>query len=326
MYPGGRLTLCFYKYRSKIFVTSIFSIGIASQVFNCGCRALSNRRPDHRVVQARQLSSQGVDLLTRNQLRSAETCFSQAIKQCPTDERAHWGISQSLWLSGDRVASIHHMQEAIRLSGENPDYMVRLGEMYLEEGQITDARALAEKVLETRRNNATAWALLGNTWVSEREWDSALQAFHRSMLVQPDNPSVQLAVAEIYRQMGRPQRALATLERMGDQRPGVEINGEVQLAKGLALADLGRQAEAATALTAASERLPTTDLPRQLQLATAQHQIGRFEETKTTLARILNEYPEDSNALRLQSILHLSFEHIAATPLSENYGSSTTVR
>ena len=291
--------------------------GSLLSTLSVGCRAFPSHRPDRKVVQARQLSLQGVDLLSREQLRGAEDCFDRAIKQCPTDERAHWGYGQTLWATGKHAEAIGHMQEAVRLSGENPDYIVRLGQMYIAMGQNDEAKTLADQILERHRDNPTAWELKGDTLVQTRQWDDALNAYHRSLLLQPDNPPVQLAVAQIYHQTSRPHRSLATLDRMLDQRPGSQIDGRLQLAKGLALADLGRRTEANNALALAAQRLSPSDASNQIQLAQAQHQIGQLDDAKITLAKVLVDHPHDAAALRLQGMLDLSYQHLAATPLAD---------
>jgi tetratricopeptide (TPR) repeat protein len=298
---------------------------IAVAVLQIGCRAIANRRPDRRLFQARQLSQQGVDLLSRNQPQAAEEYFNRAIDQYSGDERAHWGISQTLWEHNQRDQAIVHMKEAVRLSG-NPDYLVRLGEMHLQQGQIPEALKISDQLLDRWHDNAGAWQLRGEALANQREWDGALKAYHRSLLLQPDNPQVQLAVAEIYRQTQRSQRALATLDRMVDQRPSMTSDGQMNLFRGLALADLGRRDEAIAAYNAATRHLQPTDLRHQLQLAGAQHQIGMQDQAKQTLASVLKEYPDNSEAIRLAGVFDMSFGHLANLPLGDSDAGNSLVR
>jgi predicted Zn-dependent protease len=61
-------------------------------------------------------------------------------------------------------------------------------------------------------------------------------------------PEVQLAIAEIYAQENRPQRALATLQALAASFPPGQVPPEVSYHEGLALRALGRHQDAEQAL------------------------------------------------------------------------------
>ena len=108
------------------------------------------------------------------------------------------------------------MSEALRLSGQNPEYAIRVGEMYLESGKNEQAKQIALDVLSVNRNHAQAWALLGDTHRASSETHDALECYHRALLIRSDYPRVQLSIAELYRTTQRPERSLSTLDHMAD--------------------------------------------------------------------------------------------------------------
>jgi len=282
---------------------------------NSGCRSFVQRTSNSPLVAARQLSLRGADALQRSRQQDAEILFSEALQQSPLDERAHWGYATTLWNRGDRERAVKHMREALRLSGKNPEYAIRLGEMSLEMGDRKSASESALSVLSANRNHAEAWALLGDTHQSERDWPAALECYHRALLVRSDYPRVQLSVAELYRHTGRPQRTLATLDHMSDQRATATTDPEVLLIRGQALADLNRREEAAEALAKASERMPSNRVDKQIQLVHAQHRIGELVPARMTLGRLIASNTSDPEVLRLQSMLDLSFKHLSEPSL-----------
>ena len=289
---------------------------------NSGCRSFVQRTSNSPLVAARQLSLRGADALQRSRQQDAEILFSEALQQSPLDERAHWGYATTLWNRGDRERAVKHMREALRLSGKNPEYAIRLGEMSLEMGDRKSASESALSVLSANRNHAEAWALLGDTHQSERDWPAALECYHRALLVRSDYPRVQLSVAELYRHTGRPQRTLATLDHMSDQRATATTDPEVLLIRGQALADLNRREEAAEALAKASERMPSNRVDKQIQLVHAQHRIGELVPARMTLGRLIASNTSDPEVLRLQSMLDLSFKHLSepALPIRTDRG------
>lgn len=299
------------KQRKKFAVLHVIVL-VGSVVFSgAGCRSLRQAGPDNRTVRARQLSLRGADLLRRTRYDDAQTLFSQAIDQCPTDERAQWGFATTLWQDGQHQVAVEHMKEAVRLSGNNPEFTVQLGQMYLALDNIPQARLQAETTLQSHRDRADAWALMGDVQTRQADYANALESYHRALLIQSDYPSVQLSVADLYRQLGRPSRSLATLDRMVDMHPSDYDHGEAQLVRALALIDLEREDEAVVALKAAGNGLPSGNLNRQVQLITAQYKTGEIVEARVSLGKLLQSHPHDPVANQLKFQLDNSFEYIA---------------
>jgi predicted Zn-dependent protease len=130
---------------------------------------------------------------------------------------------------------------------------------------------------------------------------------------------VQLSVAEIYRYMGKPQRALAALDRMTDLRSTADSDPGVLLVRGQALADLNQREEAAEVLAKASERMPSDRVDKQIELVHAQHRIGELVPARMTLGKLIAQNSADPEVMRLQSMLDMSFAHLSepTTPMSK---------
>ncbi len=300
--------------RALLWVCVCLNVG-----FSLGCHSLVQRKSDSQLVAARQLSLRGTDALQRSRQQDAEMLFSEALRNSPLDERAHWGYATTLWKRGNKESAVEHMREAVRLSGRNqtgrnPEYAIRLGEMNLAMGDRKSAKELALGVLSANRSHAEAWALLGDTHQSERDWPAALECYHRALLIRGDYSRVQLSVAEIYRHTGRPQRALATLDRMADLHTTANTDPEVLLIRGMALADLERVSDAAEALALAADRMPIDRVERQIQLVHAQHRIGELVTARMTLGRLLASNTTNPEVKRLQNMLDMSFAHLSEPP------------
>jgi tetratricopeptide (TPR) repeat protein len=288
-----------------------------------GCRAFRVDGTNKSLVTARQLSLRGADALQRSRTQDAELLFSQALALSPLDERAQWGYAMTLWERGDKQQATQHMSEALRLSGRNPEYAIQLGEMYQEIGDHAAAKKLALDVLSGNRNHARAWALLGDTHQSVGEWADSLECYHRALLIRSDYPKVQLAIAEIYRKQGKPERALATLDRMVDLHGSVRDNPEHMLFRGLVFADLNRPQEAASLLAKAAEQLPTDQLARHLEIVEVQHRMGEFVQARITLGRLAATHSQDSRVLAAKTQLDQAFAAMAQGDESRGLGSVT---
>lgn len=285
-------------------------ICLALVVWLTGCRVLRNR--DTRdLTTARQLSLRGADLLELRKYSDAESLFVEALRQSPGDERAQWGFAEVLWERGEREQATKHMARAVELSGSNPDLLVRfnpdwsvrLGQMYLELGRVDLATEQAELVLRSHRNNSAAWALKAQGLRSNGDLDSAISAYHRALIYRPDWPEVQLAVAELYRMTNRPHRALATIDRLCDQHTGSQLPSRTHLLRGQALADLGETNAARLCLRQASPSLPQNQPAVLLEFAAMQKQLGDLVEARLCVSRVLRTEPNNPLAIQIQTEL-----------------------
>lgn len=269
-----------------------------------GCRAFRCQEISvERLAAARQLSLQGIEAQDRGQWEQAETCFATAIQQAPRDERARAGYAEALWQRGEQQAAIAQMEEAVRLSGDDPERLVQLGSMHLARGESARAIAQADRAIRTNRPLASAWALRGQALVAQGNRTEALAAFHRALSLEAHFPDVQLAIAEIYSQQARPQRALATLQALASNYPPSEVPLDVLVREGLAYRELGRYSEAARSLALATTRgNPSAEL--------------WFELART---RVMADDPTAAR-LAVNAALELEPDHVASLALAQELG------
>ena len=108
-----------------------------------GCVALRRDTGSEDVITARQMSLRGFDSLRRGKLEDAEAWFANSIETNPVDDEAHEQYAELLWQRNLRSDAIQHLEKAVKLSGGNGRLVVRLGEMYLAEG---DAKRVLKKL------------------------------------------------------------------------------------------------------------------------------------------------------------------------------------
>jgi tetratricopeptide (TPR) repeat protein len=275
-----------------------------------GCGTFGRRASDG-AVSARQLSLQGLEAIEQGRWQEAESYFSRAVEAHPADERAHRHLAEAQWQRGAADEAIQHMEEAARLSGGDADVLVRLGGMYLAQGDLVRAMNKADDAVRIDRSAAGAWALKGDVLRQQGERQQALAAYHRALSHQEHFPAVQLAAAELYRELNRPQRTLGTLQSLSDQYPPGQQPQQVLYLQGLALKSLGRHHDAVEMLASASRRGPAA--PELLyQLAEAQMLAGDPANARMALSQALALAPQHGPSLRLQSQLDAERQSVSA--------------
>ena len=270
-----------------------------------GCRALRCRTSEESISAARELALQGLDAQQKGRDELAEQCFASADARCPQDERARCCYAEALWKRGAQEEAVQHMEEAVKLAGSDPERRVELGKMYLARGQVHQAGVQADKAIAAKGDSAAAWALHGDVLRAEGLRTEALASYHRALSHQPHFPEVQLAIADLYGQQDRPQRALATLQALADHYPPEEAPAEVAYREGLVLRRLGRYEDAAHRLTLAVRRGPTT-ADMLYELAQTEALAGHRGAAADAVAAGLALHPNHAGLARLSSELGTS--------------------
>jgi tetratricopeptide (TPR) repeat protein len=288
----------------KASKTAIALLAILSGVVMLGgCRAIRRYDESRQTIAARRLSRQGLEAMHAGQWDIAEGLFSDALDITRADDRAHWGLAESLWQRGERDAALEHMEQAVRLSASDPRLTRRLARMYLDLGRIAEAERQTLAALEADRESAEVWALRGDCLVHRGDHLSALAAYHRALAIQPDYPEVQLQAAELYRIQGRYDRLLATIDRLQDSLgTGDVCPVRGHLLRGIALRHLDRPLEAQHCFAEASRGAPLDPEPH-LHLAELHLKMGDLAAARQSLAEATALAPTSEVAIALSQKL-----------------------
>lgn len=229
---------------------SIIALWLA--LLPAGCRLPGSEGPVSRsLATCRQFTQQGIAAAERGQQQQAETLLAKAVEACPVDPEARRHYAETLWHRGARHEAIAQLEEASRLANQDATLRVRLAEMHLAVGQMEPARRSAEQSLDLNPKLSSAWVIRGRLMRVGGQPRQALADYHRALGYAPDDRQILLEIAELYRQLNQPQRALATLHSLADTySPGEEPQQVLHL-MGLAYVALGRYEDGVESLSAA---------------------------------------------------------------------------
>jgi Flp pilus assembly protein TadD len=227
--------------------------------------------------------------------------FAQAMELCPVDERCRRHYAEVLWRQGRGPEAVAQMTEAVRLSGQDPLLLVRLGEMHLALGNEGNALVYADQAIERRDDLALAWRLRGDVLHRRGELREALACYHSALRFEPNNPTVQIAVASIHRDLNRPERSLSVLDAAVDQFSPGPAPPEVLVHHGLALKSLGRFEEAVESLAAAAQG--SNDPEIVFLLAEARMLAGDSAGASYAARQVLQTNPYHAGARQLETAL-----------------------
>lgn len=243
-----------------------------------GCRLPGRDGPvSQSLAESRKLSRQGVAAMERGQRQQAEELLAQAVKVCPADPEARRNYAETLWLHGSRAEAISQMEEAARSGGEDAAFWTRLAEMYLAIDRVEQSGQSVRQALDLDPKLASAWAVRGGVMRASGQPREALADYLRALGYAPGDNKILLEVAELYRQLDQPERALQTLQVLADSYAPGEEPQQVLYLTGMAYTALGRHGDAVESFSAAVIRdKPTPEI--LYRLAEAELLAGYADE------------------------------------------------
>jgi tetratricopeptide (TPR) repeat protein len=268
-----------------------------------GCKTFSQRGPvPEAVASCRQLSQQGIDHIHQGKWEQAEILLAQAVTACDTNAEARQQYAETLWHRGARKEAVAQMETALKLSPDDATLHCRLGEMHLAMRDFPKAEFHVVQAMQHDGKLAAAWSLRGRIHRAAGRPVPALSDMQRALCYAPDDASILLTIAELQREAAQPQRALVTLLALADLYPPGEEPQEVLYLTGLALTAMGRHADAAESLYAASLRgQPTAEI--LYRLAEAELLSGRTEAAEANARQALALNPQHVSCNQLMERL-----------------------
>jgi tetratricopeptide (TPR) repeat protein len=164
----------------------------------------------------------------------------------------------------------------------------------------------AQLALDLDPKLASAWAVRGRVKCARGQLRAALADLHHALSLEPGNRDVQLGIAELYRQLNEPQRALAMLQNLIDSYPPGEEPQQAVYLEGLAYMTLGRYDDAAESLAIAKVRgEPTPEI--LCQLGEAELLAGRPMRAAAAAREALALDPEHRRSQELLGRVDVAF-------------------
>jgi Flp pilus assembly protein TadD len=264
-----------------------------------GCQWAGRYGPvSQSLASCRQLTREGIAAMERGEQAQATAALAKAVRAYPADAEARRYYAEALWTQGASGEAVAQLEEAARLAGEDAPMRVRLAEMQLSTGQIHQARQSVERALDIDPKLASAWAVRGRVLCAAGQPRQALADYHRSLGFEPENRQLLLEMAELYRQLDQPDRALATLYNLADTYPPGEEPQQINYLAGLAHLALERYDDAALSFrTAAARDRPSAEL--YYLLADAEMRAGHPDAADAAARQALALQPDHPLAHRL---------------------------
>lgn len=227
------------------------------------------------ILRANQMLEQG-------DAESALELLRSAVSRQPSNVAALELMAEAAQKSRHWQEAEFALKSALALQPENIGLNLRLGEVYLDKGDVSAARDVFRHLTQQFPQSDRAWAALGLLDADLGNLDQAESALAHALEENPLLAEVQLAYGELVLRAGNPEQALEAFSAASNllrEDPGVQAR------TGQALVALGRHSEAEPLLrTAIEQGFNGADVQRALVLC--QIKRGNLLEAERLLDRV----------------------------------------
>ncbi len=248
---------------------------------------------DLSVAQSNSWIQNGMAAARAGRHHQAEESLKQAIAVRPVDPVLREHLADSYVQQGKLQLAIEQLTYAVGQSENDAELLVKLGSLYLENGQWIPAAQFATLALETDRELPQAWALRAETKLVKGQLSDALADYQRALSHRSDYPEVQLKVAEVQQSLGRPLRAFSTVEKLLNQTSIEQQSESALLLAGRLLLEISQPAQAIEKLQIAAAR-ENASADCFVQLSNAQLAFGQPSQARLTLVNAQNLHPDSA--------------------------------
>ena len=275
-----------------------------------GCSFMTPRMDLATLTMAAEIERRGDQFFQEGNYSAAAVRFEEAAGLIATDHVVRRKLADTYWEQSHHQAAIASMQGAIDLVDSELDselrqqWLVRLGEMYSDLGNVSSALAAVNQVIAENPQLLSARILRGTIYERIQSFDQALEDFHYALgLVTPETGAIrdqlEISVAGIYSKQRRTNRVLSITSGIDTRSLEPQQAIKVHLMRAIALRDRGRYAEAVRELRELLE-LDGADPQAHFVLATTYWEQGDLIRCQQAILQTLQISPHHPGAIRLQ--------------------------
>ena len=148
----------------------------------------------------------------------AREWFRKAIKAAPSNVDARQALVEALAADFDYAEAAKEMEALVELEPANPDYLVRWGELVLNDDKLDPAEGrqqaseIWKRMLEKRGDDAVTVSRLADLLRSAELPEQAIEQYKAAITLKEDEPQYREYLGEYLHQLGRKEEALETWE------------------------------------------------------------------------------------------------------------------
>lgn|GEM_PF-3036859 len=213
------------------------------------CEAQIKRAPEQTGMRVLLADVQGA----MQKVDEGKQTLATAVELFPKDLALSTKRVEFLERAGDVAGASAEYQRAIGQHPQDTELMISYGQFLANNHQVDGARGQWRQVLGSRVDDPTLALRLGSLFEAYELYDDAGEAYERAIAVQPKQADAYVALSRMWLLKGDQEKSAAVLDRLGAANPN---DSTVQAALAGALRSLGKLDAALAAISKACEIAP----------------------------------------------------------------------
>lgn len=173
-------------------------------------------------------------LLLEKEPRAAVAPLRKAVELLPTATRPRTLLGVAEERSGDLASAAQSLEGALRLDPDDPETLLRLGNLYLQLGRPADAESKFRSAREKQPNSSAAALGLARSMGAQNK-PEAPDAYRRYLELQPSDTAARVGLARLLFQQQKYDLALTELDRADARQPSsldtLRLRADIQVAQ-----------------------------------------------------------------------------------------------
>ncbi|CAN5289358.1 tetratricopeptide repeat protein [soil metagenome] len=190
---------------------------------------------------AKALFFAAADRFDAGDYREAERYYRDVLTLVPARSSVLGNLAGAILRQGRPDEALTFARRAIALDRQNADVLHVAIAAELELGQLPQALASFDRLVERFPADAEAWSGRASVLATMAQWGEALASYDRALAARPDYVEALNNRGNILRGLGRREEALASYDRALAEKPGY---ADALCNRGVVLYDLNRPQEA----------------------------------------------------------------------------------
>ncbi len=145
--------------------------------------------------------------------------LSRCVEIDSTAAEAYFMRSTYYMQMGRDSLALRDLQHSATLRPDNDTYQERLAQMYINNGELTQATAVYEKLAEQKKDRGDLLNVLIQLYRHQKDYDKMLQAINRLERVEGEDDQFAMARLNVYELKGDTDNAHAVLKSLADSHP-----------------------------------------------------------------------------------------------------------
>jgi tetratricopeptide (TPR) repeat protein len=234
-------------------------------------------------------------LAVQRRLPEAETWFRKAIEKSPSTAEPRVALAEALVADEQYGKAADEMKALVEIEPDNPDYIVRWGELVLNDSgrnsaeRKSEAAEIWKRLLEKRGDDPVTVSRVADLLRSSESSEEAIAQYRKAIELAPNEPQYREYLGEYLHQLGRKDEAIAVWQDLASGERQTRDN-LVRLSE--VFSTFGYDDRALATMAAACEQKPT--FGHRARYAELLREAGKYDESlsQLQLAEPLADDPE----------------------------------